>query len=92
MRPQTRRRPKHVTWAFIEWRGNHPVAISSRLKLCETAGHHSRAYAPPWRPPAQCRAVTADTPEKLGGLPEKPKRIPTFGLVARRSLAGLRRD
>jgi hypothetical protein len=74
--------------AFQWWRGLCQLAIGKRLKLCETAGHHGRAYAPPWRPPAQCRAVTADLPEKLCGSPEKPKRGPTFGLDTRRSPSG----
>jgi hypothetical protein len=76
----------HVRSQAMSWRGFHLLAIGKRLKLCETAGHHSRAYAPPWRPPAQCRAATAETPEKLARSPEKPGLGATFGLTARRLL------
>ena len=71
----TQKRAKNQT---NYWRGFCQFAIGSRVKLCESAGHHGRAYAPPWRPPAQCRARPVGLPEKRAVPPEKLRIALTF--------------
>jgi hypothetical protein len=60
---------------------SRPYGASMLTKVLVTIRVHTAA---PWRLPAQCRAVTADLPEKRAMTPEKLGAKLTFGLDARR--------